>query len=73
MEKTEIKTIGVILSVMILLNLTQAELDSIGGDLCQRSVCSNVHSINLVLKSVNHTVVIKYLLILLTIVSTIAA
>jgi len=35
MGKIEIKTIGVILSVMILLNLTQAELDSIGGDLCR--------------------------------------
>jgi len=35
MEKIEIKTIGVILSVMILLNFTQAELDTLGGDLCR--------------------------------------
>jgi len=35
MGKIEIKTIGVILSVMILLNLTQAELNSFGGTLCR--------------------------------------
>jgi len=35
MGKIEIKIIEVILNVMILLNLTQGELDSIGGDLCK--------------------------------------
>jgi len=44
MGKIKIKTIGVILSVMLLLNLTQAELNSIGGFLCKGKCvikCSN--------------------------------